>query len=329
MKVKIRNTNGSPDILVEATPVTSMIQLVGDIARQLNIQSDRIRLIFNGQLLVANSDNLQRHNIMEGSVLHCVPRPINVPPSSPAPPAAASQSRPAIMTQNSIIRRHHVSQHQLETVGLSSSRGSSSSTRAAMPMDQYQYDLTTERSHPITRFESTPESQRQSTRATSTSAAVATSSSSGSAPRPSSAGGFMLGRNLASPDGEGRHSATVTGASAASTPSSLVATDMFGREIERAMGNLRSTAESIRRYLTHSLFICTSLIHCLSPRAHDNPALPPSLLPSLPPSRSSFSLIPSVVLFFLLKQTLLHYFLFLVRLLSMNSDRSGKGHRFH
>ena len=242
MKVKIRNTNGSPDTLVETTPDTSMIQLIGDIARQLNIESGRIRLIFNGHLLVANSDNLQRHNIIEGSVLHCVPRPVNVPPS-PVPSATASQPRPNFGIQNPTGARRNVEQYDLNMGRTYGERlrnlpvaATSSSSRSIAPNSDGSIEGQTFRYRD---------------------GRLVADSNRRESMGPGSSVAYSYDRH---------RSAYFAGTSATppSPSSSLVATHMFGREIERAMGNLRSTAESVRRYLPKSLCMYVSPLIPLS-----------------------------------------------------------------
>ena len=295
MKVKIRNTNGSPDILVETTPVTSVQCLQLDIARQLNIESDRIRLIFNGHLLVANSDNLQRHNIMEGSVLHCVPRPLNVPPS-PAPSPSSSIPRPMVATQNPIMfHRHRVSGHfdDPAVVGSSSSRSGNNSastssagtSRTLTPAELHRSGI-----RQYENYERIPDAaggiggrntgdggvNRQTRGLTPEElhfgvTRVDASSSSSSAPNRFSSTGYTRRGGFYYQNPIGAQASSIVGTAATSTPptntpSIVVASGAFGREIERAIGNLHSTAESVRRYLlSHaSLCICTNLIYCES-----------------------------------------------------------------
>ena len=90
MEITVKTINGT-DFKMNTTAQTSIMQLRQEIGRKLAVQSDRVRLIFNGRVL-NNADTVDKYNIVDCSIIHCVIRPEQTPSSAPSAASASSVS---------------------------------------------------------------------------------------------------------------------------------------------------------------------------------------------------------------------------------------------
>ena len=90
MEITVKTINGT-DFKMQTTSQTSIMQLRQEIGRKLAVQSDRVRLIFNGRVL-NNSDKVETYSIVDCSIIHCVIRPEQTPSAAPSASSGGSVS---------------------------------------------------------------------------------------------------------------------------------------------------------------------------------------------------------------------------------------------
>ena len=95
MQIRLKTINGD-EFPMDVEKSSEVTKLRAEVGLRLNAESDRIRLIFAGQVL-SDSDQISKYGILDDSVIHAVIRPINTLPSeaasSPAQQTAAAASR--------------------------------------------------------------------------------------------------------------------------------------------------------------------------------------------------------------------------------------------
>ena len=80
MHVRLKTVNGE-DFTIEVFRESQVLQFRRDVAIKLNVEYERIRLIFAGQVL-NDAEAINKYEIFDGSVVHAVVRPVNSVPSA-------------------------------------------------------------------------------------------------------------------------------------------------------------------------------------------------------------------------------------------------------
>jgi hypothetical protein len=107
MQIRLKTINGD-EVLMTVERTTLVQQFRQEVGRQLKVESDRVRLIFAGQVL-GNVDRIDKFDIHDGSVIHAVVRPVIVPATTTATvldipvvraAAATPSTRPAALARS-------------------------------------------------------------------------------------------------------------------------------------------------------------------------------------------------------------------------------------
>jgi hypothetical protein len=92
MQLRLKTINAEEHVMtVEKS--TLIMQFRQEVGRKLKVDSERIRLIFAGRVL-NNIDTIDQYDIIEGSVIHAVVRPVGAVASTVPTPAPVSRSSP-------------------------------------------------------------------------------------------------------------------------------------------------------------------------------------------------------------------------------------------
>lgn len=96
---------------------TLVMQFRQEVGRKLNVDSERIRLIFAGRVLT-NIETIDKYDIIEGSVIHAVVRPVGAVPSAVPTPAPRPAPRPPLGRQETYIPNSSTSVTGAHTISI-------------------------------------------------------------------------------------------------------------------------------------------------------------------------------------------------------------------
>ena len=129
MEITVKTINGT-DFKMQTTAQTSIMQLRQEIGRKLAVQSDRVRLIFNGRVL-NNADTVDKYNIVDCSIVHCVIRPEQTPSAAPSAASAGSVSAAASRSTGASVPSSNATPTASASAGTSRPTGSAQRTTAS------------------------------------------------------------------------------------------------------------------------------------------------------------------------------------------------------